>query len=292
MIENPEKALLECLIEQKAIETKNEIIYTAGYSGYDFFDLSTLTLSPKTSEKVVNMYVDLLREVVKNNINFNKLAFIDRNIGPMTVASQLSLKTGYEIIVVKTRIPCSCNLCKNKLRIKGNVYPPLSEKDRVIIISNVVTRGGTVMNAIDAIEGIGAKAVAVIVILDRQTNIGEKTVKELLEERGVKLFSFITRDRLLTGGFIEPSKDDLINLDFFSLLKKAVFIKYLGSETGKSLEEIIDSQKNVLDIIAEDILKSKKDIRIDEENKRFVRNTFLSLMMQVRTNTLISKRGI
>jgi len=290
MIRNPEKLLLECLMKRQAINTKNEVIYTAGYTGYDFFELSKLTLSPETSEKVVDMYLSLLGEVERADIEYNKLAFINRTIGPMSIASQLSLKLGKEIVVVDVTIPCRCNLCI-KLRVRGSMDPPLSEGDKVVIVSDVITSGGTVLNAIDIIEKNKAKVVAVIVILDRQTKIKDKTGKEKIEEKGIKLFSFTTRDKLLALGFIEqPSIDDLRNNDFFSLLKKAVFIKYGDEKLGKNLEEVIESNKNLIDIIAMDILKSK-NIETGEENKRILRNMFLSLVMQARYKVLIEAEG-
>ncbi|MHC1635353.1 MAG: hypothetical protein ACXQTS_01840, partial [Candidatus Methanospirareceae archaeon] len=104
------------------------------------------------------------------------------------------------------------------------------------------------------------------------------------------VFPFITRDRLLILGFIQPSMDDLRNKDYFSLLKKAIFIKYGKGELGKNLEEIIESNKNLIDIIVTDVLKSK-NIELNEENKRVLRNMFLSLVMQARYKTLIGSRG-
>jgi len=289
MIGNPEKILLDCFKERKAIETKNIVIYTAGYTGLDFFDLSKLTLSPKTSEKVIEMYMDLLNEVKKADIGFNKLAFIDRTIGPMAIASQLSLKTNMEILVIKTRIPCSCNLCTSRLKIKGSIYPPVSKGDKVVIVSDVVTTGGTILGAINIIKKNGAKVVAAVAILDRQIEAEGKTVKENLEEKGVRLFSSITRDRFLAWGFTEPSEDDLKEKDFFSLLKEAVFIKYGTTELGRSLGEIIDSGKNFFDFIAEDII-DKKDIEKSKENKRVIRNMFLSLLMLARTKSVLVSR--
>jgi len=290
MIRNPEKLLLECLMKRQAISTKNEVIYTAGYTGYDFFELSKLTLSPETSEKVVDMYLSLLQEVERADIEYNKLAFINRTIGSMSIASWLSHKVGKEIVVVDVTIPCRCNLC-TKLRVRGSVDPPLHEGDKVVVVSDVITSGGTVLNAIDIIEKNKAKVVGVITILDRQTRIRGKTAKERIEERGIRVFSFITRDRLLALGFIEqPSMDDLRNKDYFSLLKKAIFIKYGKNELGKNLEEIIESNKNFIDIIVTNILESK-NIEPNEENKRTLRNMFLSLVMQARCKTLIGNRG-
>jgi orotate phosphoribosyltransferase len=268
----------EVLVKRPAIMNKNEFVYTAGYTGYDFFDLSKLTLSPKTSGDVVGMYVDSLEKVKREGLEFNKLAFIERTIGPMTIASQLSSKGNLEIVVIRTKVPCSCKLCETKLRIKSSVEPPLFKDDRVVIVTDVVTTGGTVLDAINIIKKAGAKVVAVIAILDRQTNVKGKTGKERIEEEGAKLFSYYTRDELLTLGFAMPSEEDLRQKDFLLDLSKAIYLSEEETGLGKSL----------FDSLAEEILKNKKGAEINEENKRYIRNMLTSIAVSTRVSVLQS----
>lgn len=270
------KKLYECLVKRPVIMNKNEFIYTAGYTGYDFFDLSKLTLSPKTSGDVVEMYLDLLEGVKEEGLDFNKLAFIERTIGPMTIASQLSSGENSEIVVIRTRVPCSCKLCETKLRIEGSVEPPLFNDDRVVIVTDVVITGGTVFDAINIIEKAGANVVAAIAILDRQTKVNDKTGKERIEEQGVKLFAYYTRDELLTLGFAMPSKEDLEQRDFLLELSKAIFLS--EEETGLF--------RSLFDSIAEKILRNKKDAEANEENKREIRNMITSILVNTRVSVL------
>jgi len=275
MVKEAEKKLFNCLIQRPAIDNKNEFIYTAGYTGYDFLDLSRLTLSPKTSERVVEMYEDLLEDLKKDyKLEFNKLAFIERTIGPMTIASQLSQRTGLESVVIKSRVPCSCKLC-TKLRIKGSTEPPLSKQDKVVIVSDVLTTGGTTLGAIDIIEKNDAKVVAAVAILDRQVP-DDMTVKEKIGGKGVKLHALTTRDKLLTLGFARPSEEDLKREDFLVELSKAIYLSEEETSLGKSL----------FDSIAEEILKNKKDVGINEENKKFIRNMLLSILINTRVSVL------
>ena len=270
------KKLYECLVKRPAIMNKNEFVYTAGYTGYDFFDLSKLTLSPKTSGDIVKMYVDLLEEAKREGLDFNKLAFIERTIGPMTIASQLSSEENLEIVVIRTKVPCSCKLCETKLRVKGSIEPPLFKADKVVIVTDVVTSGGTVLDAINIIKMMGAKVVAAIAILDRQTKVKDKTGKERIEKQGAKLFAYYTRDELLTLGFAMPSKEDLGQRDFLLELSKAIYLS--EEETGLA--------KSLFDSIAEEILRNKRDADVNEENKRVIRNMLTSILVNTRVSVL------
>lgn len=270
------KKLYECLVKRPAIMNKNEFVYTAGYTGYDFFDLSKLTLSPKTSGDIVKMYVDLLEEAKREGLDFNKLAFIERTIGPMTIASQLSSEENLEIVVIRTKVPCSCKLCETKLRAKGSIEPPLFKADKVVIVTDVVTSGGTVLDAINIIKKAGAKVVAAIAILDRQTKVKDKTGKERIEKQGAKLFAYYTRDELLTLGFAMPSKEDLGQRDFLLELSKAIYLS--EEETGLF--------RSLFDSIAEEVLRNKKDAEANEKNKRVIRNMLTSILINTRVSVL------
>ncbi|MBD3192570.1 MAG: hypothetical protein GF308_18160 [Candidatus Heimdallarchaeota archaeon] len=287
MFDNPEKLLIECLRERRAIETKNELIYTAGFTGFDFFDLTKLTLSPETLEKVVFMYLDLLEKVKEAGIKYNKLAFLQKTIGPIVLASNLAQKTGKELLVVKETVPTTKKLTY-ELAVKGSVEPPVLEGDKIILVSDVISSGGTVLKGVNILEEAGGEVVAVVAIVDRQITIDEKNAKEVFEERNIPLFTLITRERLLSLGFIEPSKEDLENEDYFDLLKKIICIKIGEGNVAQNLEEIIEKNKNFLDLKVEKLLKDK-GIATTEENKRLVRNMFLATTMIARTDALISE---
>lgn len=265
--------MYDSFIQRPAIEIKNEFVYTAGYSGYDFFDLSRLTLSPKTSQNVVSIYEELLRDLDGKGTKFNKLAFIERTIGPMMISSELARRMDLECIVIKSRIPCSCKLC-SKLRIKGSIEPPISSEDRVVIVSDVLTTGGTILGAIDLIEENGAKVVAAIAILDRQVPEDKATKKRTILNRGIKLLSYVKRDRLLALGFARPSSDDLVQEDLLEILRNAIDLS----------DEEADLAKNYFDSLAQEILENKKDV--DEKSKKIVKNMLISLLVNSRVGAL------
>jgi orotate phosphoribosyltransferase len=72
--------------------------------------------------------------------------------------------------------------------IEGN----FSAGDSVVIVDDVITTGGSTLQAIDAIEAAGGKIAFVIVLVDREEG-GRKNI----EERGHRVVSIFTRADLI-----------------------------------------------------------------------------------------------
>ncbi len=281
MISETEKKLFQCLIQRPAIASKNEFIYKAGHTGYDFFDLSRLTLSPKTSGKVVEMYVELLtqlqEELLKEDkgLKITKLAFIETTTGPMTIASQISQRTSLESVVIKSRVPCSCNLC-TRLRVKGSIEPPLSTKDKVVIVTNVITTGRTVLNPIKIIEKNGAKVVGAVAILDRKMP-DDKSVKNKIKKKKIKLLAVTTRDKLLALGFARPTDQDFKEKNFLKIASEELSMTTLEKEKLENL--IFLEAAYILDIDEETIRN------FPEDNLLELKNRMISRIFRIRTTT-------
>ena len=67
------------------------------------------------------------------------------------------------------------------------------EGDTVVAIDDVITTGGSTLNAIEAIERSGGHVAFVLVLVDRQEG-----GKEIIENAGYKVFSLFTRDEFLS----------------------------------------------------------------------------------------------
>ena len=65
--------------------------------------------------------------------------------------------------------------------IEGN----LTEGDRVVIVEDVVTTGGSVIKAINAVRNLGAVVKKVIVIVDREEGVEQQFKKMGIEYRPV-----------------------------------------------------------------------------------------------------------
>ena len=75
---------------------------------------------------------------------------------------------------------------------KSLVEGPLNGGEKVVIIEDVVTTGGSAMKAIQAVEELGCKVARVLVVVDR-----EQGGRENLKEKGYRLESIFTAKELL-----------------------------------------------------------------------------------------------
>lgn len=73
-------------------------------------------------------------------------------------------------------------------RVEGN----FQSGDRVILVEDTATTGGSTLKAIDAIEAEGGIIAFVLILVDRQEG-----AKELIEERGVVVHTIYGKDELI-----------------------------------------------------------------------------------------------
>lgn len=66
--------------------------------------------------------------------------------------------------------------------------PPLNAGDRVVIVDDVITTGGSFIKALEAVRAAGAVAVEAIAVIDRQEG-----GREELEQLGLPLYSLFAR---------------------------------------------------------------------------------------------------
>ncbi len=75
-------------------------------------------------------------------------------------------------------------------RIEGN----FEAGQEIIVVDDVITTGGSTLQAIDAIEAEGGKVVAALVLVDR-----EEGGREAIEARNVPVFPLFTRQSIFGG---------------------------------------------------------------------------------------------
>ena len=78
--------------------------------------------------------------------------------------------------------------------IVGRIAGALAPGDRVVIAEDTVTRGSSIMQAVDAVEAFGASAVAILVIVDRGGTCGA-----MAAERGIAFLPLLTAEDLGFG---------------------------------------------------------------------------------------------
>ncbi|MCD5426093.1 MAG: purine phosphoribosyltransferase family protein [Methanosarcinaceae archaeon] len=123
----------------------------------------------------------------KANIDVDKILTIE-SMG-IPIATALSLKTGIPFTIIRKReyklknevvLSQSTGYSKDTLYING-----INKGDRILIVDDVLSTGGTLVPLIKALKSIGAIIVDVVVVIGREKNLSK------LNEMGVNVKTLI-----------------------------------------------------------------------------------------------------
>jgi orotate phosphoribosyltransferase len=166
----------------------------SGLSSHYYIDIKKLTLS--TSALYIAVMLDeQLRQLISLGIDYEAIG------GPETGANQIvggymvwlgsepiSNPTGYKMHQVRGFTVRKQSKDHGK---GGMISGDLRADDRVVIVEDVTTLGGSVLEAIHTVETIGATVVAVISILDR-----EQGAENLLKALGIRFIPLVKLSEL------------------------------------------------------------------------------------------------
>lgn len=97
-------------------------------------------------------------------------------IGAIPIAVALSLQTGIPFVIVRKE--------EKNHGTSSKIEGEIKEGERVVIVEDVTTTGGSVINAIEALRSLGCVCEEALVVVDR-----EEGAEENLKRKGVKLIS-------------------------------------------------------------------------------------------------------
>jgi len=180
---------LKTLLLEKSVRT-GEFTLASGKKSDFYIDCRVTALDPRGAILIGKLGWRAVREKVKAE-NLGVVA-----IGGMTMgADPISLAVG---IASATENPDEMlqvfNIRKEPKghgrgkQIEGN----FKEGDVVIVVDDVITTGGSTIQAIDAIERAGGKVKFALILVDR-----EEGGREAIEARGVEVVSLFSRSALL-----------------------------------------------------------------------------------------------
>jgi orotate phosphoribosyltransferase len=142
-----------------------------------YIDIKRAVTDPKTLNLISKQMADLIRK-----LHVNKIAGVE--LGGVPLASVVSIKTELPLLIVRK--------AEKEYGTKSRFVGVIEPEDRIVLIEDVTTSGGSVINSIDVIRDNGATVEYVICVVDRE----EGAVKKL-EDRGVKLIPLVTASDLL-----------------------------------------------------------------------------------------------
>ncbi|MGQ9478748.1 MAG: orotate phosphoribosyltransferase [Thermoproteota archaeon] len=157
-----------------------EFRLTSGLPSPYYVDLRILISRPKIFSRLVDSYIWKIRGIKKA---FDVIAGVET--AGISVATLLSYKMCKPMVYVRSTEKTH----GTRKRVEGE----LSRGDKVIIVDDVLTTGGSIMEAASGIRESGGEVVYAIVFLDRLQNGAFK-----LREIGIEAYSVID-----AAGFVE-----------------------------------------------------------------------------------------
>lgn len=151
------------LVKEQAL-VRGDFTLSSGIRSSFYFDLRMVTLSPEGAYLVGEEIFDLLAEAGAEAVGGLTLG-ADPIVSAVATASYFEGKP-ITAFIVRTQ-PKKHG---RRLHIEG----PLREGSKVAIVDDVITTGGSVFRAIEAVEAEGCQVVKVVVLLDRQEGGSER----------------------------------------------------------------------------------------------------------------------
>ncbi|MHC1791089.1 orotate phosphoribosyltransferase [Solidesulfovibrio sp.] len=162
-----------------------EVTLTSGRKSDYYFDCKQTALHPEGAWLIGNLLFELLPADIVGVGGMTLGA--DPLVTAVSIASYLRDRPRPAFIVRKASKGHGTNQFLEGL---SNFQPG----DRVALLEDVVTTGGTLLTVIDRVEAAGLVVGAVVTVLDRGEGGAEK-----LAERGFPLLSVFTREALLAA---------------------------------------------------------------------------------------------
>ncbi len=184
-VKNMKKRLIELIIERTFRFTdKPTFKLASGKMSSYYFNCKPTTLNSEGMYLIGNLLYDLIKS--RKSWKANAVGGLTLGADPISnaIAYTFHLKGEQMESFVVRKEPKKHG---TMLWVEGNV----GSGDKVIIIEDVITTGGSTIKAIDRTKKCGLKVLGVIVLIDRQEG-----GKEKIEAKGVKVETLLTREEI------------------------------------------------------------------------------------------------
>ena len=183
-MENMKNRLLEIILEKSFQYAEKPIfkLVSGGVSNF-YFNCKPTMLDPEGKELIGRLVLAKIRNLDISGIGGLELGSVPIS-GAVSLISQLEAKPIKEFIVRKDKkdhgIPA---------RMEGEFAPG----ERVVVVDDVITTGGSTIKAIETVENLGLKVAKVIVLVDREEMHGRQNIQKLCPE----VEALITRSEVM-----------------------------------------------------------------------------------------------
>jgi orotate phosphoribosyltransferase len=177
-----EKARLLQIIKQKSLLTGGTYALASGGTSNYYLDLKPTTFDPEGVSLVVEIVWGLLRDDPEVE------AIGGLELGAVPIINPVCARSWPERPIAGFVVRKEKKGHGTDQKIDGNFQP----NSTVILIDDVTTKGGSVMQAVRAVRDRGARVKTVITIVDRQEG-----AEENLRQAGIPLVAIFTKRDLL-----------------------------------------------------------------------------------------------
>ncbi|WP_297459302.1 orotate phosphoribosyltransferase [Thermococcus sp.] len=135
-------------------------VLTSGKESHYYINVKRLITNPEILRLISKLIVD---ETRGRGIEFDRVA--GPELGAVPIATAVALETERPLVIVRKK-PKGHGTGR---RIEGEVNPG----ERILLVEDVTTTGGSVLRAAKIIEELGGRVVAVSVVVDREEGAEE-----------------------------------------------------------------------------------------------------------------------
>ena len=153
---------------KKAVK-KGEFTLASGKKSDYYINIKEVYTEPEVLKEIAVK----MAEIIEGK-KIDKIAGVA--IGAIPIAVALSLQTGIPFVIVRKE--------EKNHGTSSKIEGEIKEGERVVIVEDVTTTGGSVINAIEALRSFGCVCEEALVVVDR-----EEGAEENLKRKGVKLIS-------------------------------------------------------------------------------------------------------
>ena len=183
-IKEMKNRLLEIVLE-KSFQYAEEPIFklvSGGMSNF-YFNCKLTMLDPEGKELIGRLVFAEIKDLEVSGIGGLELGSVPIS-SAVSLISQVEGKPIKEFIVRKE---------KKDHGVPAKVEGDFSKGERVVVVDDVITTGGSTIKAIEAVENLGLEVAKVVVLVDREEMDGRENIQKLCPE----VEALITRSEVM-----------------------------------------------------------------------------------------------